>query len=106
MENHSPTRRRWTRYSLRTLFVLLTLVCVYLGWAMNWIRQRREFLNRPDVASFEYASVRAPGTLWLFGEKGVEQLIFYGSEEEMERAEKLFPEAELNPFICGTPFAD
>jgi hypothetical protein len=31
--------RRWFRFSLRTLLVLVTLVCVYLGWAGNWKRQ-------------------------------------------------------------------
>ena len=37
------------RFSLRTLFVLITLISIPLGWVayqLNWIRQRHEFLAR------------------------------------------------------------
>ena len=103
-----PARRRWIRYSLRTLFVLVTLVCVYLGWAMNWIRQRREFLNRHDVTSYisyvsyAYSSNRAPAPLRLLGEEGIGLLFFSGSDEEMKEAERLFPEAKVSR--SGAPY--
>lgn len=35
-------RRRWLKFSLRTFFVLLTLLAVWLGYHVNWIRERRE----------------------------------------------------------------
>ena len=42
MSDVSPPRRRWFRFSLKTLFVVLTLFGVWLGVQVNWIRQRRE----------------------------------------------------------------
>jgi hypothetical protein len=33
-------RRRWFRFSLRTLFVLVTLFAVWLAWQLNLIHQR------------------------------------------------------------------
>lgn len=37
---HVP--RRWFKYSLRTFFVLLTALVVWLGYQVNWIRARRQ----------------------------------------------------------------
>jgi hypothetical protein len=34
-------RRRWFRYSLRTLFVVMTVVCCWLGWNVHIVRQRQ-----------------------------------------------------------------
>jgi hypothetical protein len=36
--------RRYLRFGLRTLFVLLTLFCVLLGYGASWSRQRNAFL--------------------------------------------------------------
>src|SRR5689334_19402748 len=33
------------RFSLRTLFVLVALPCVWLGYQTNWVHQRHEFLS-------------------------------------------------------------
>src|SRR5690349_735410 len=52
MEQNPQPRRRWYRFSLRTMLVMTTLACVlsgYLGWVMNWKRQRREFIARPGI---------------------------------------------------------
>src|SRR5262245_40780517 len=38
-----PDRRRF-RFSLRTMFVALTVVAVWLGWNVSLVRQRRELL--------------------------------------------------------------
>ncbi len=38
-------RRRWFRFSLRTLFVLMTLLCVWLGWNVYQVRQREAVLQ-------------------------------------------------------------
>src|SRR5262245_5702551 len=79
----TPSRR--FRYSLRTLFVVVTLLCVWLGYSLNWIRQRREFIAEQqardavitkwggEIASPHppgQAAPRAPAGLWLFGESG------------------------------------
>jgi hypothetical protein len=41
-------KRRWFRFGLRTLFVLVTIVGLFAGWfayQLNLGRQRRQFLN-------------------------------------------------------------
>jgi hypothetical protein len=46
MEQPPPNRRRWFRFSLRTLFVLFTLLSIpfcWIGYQLNWIRERQEF---------------------------------------------------------------
>src|SRR6266496_1528860 len=34
--------RRWLRFSLRGMFVVLTLFGIWLGFQVNWMRQRQE----------------------------------------------------------------
>jgi hypothetical protein len=44
-----PPRRRWFRWSLRTMFVVVTAAAFLCGWVvyqLNWIRQRRDYLSR------------------------------------------------------------
>jgi hypothetical protein len=41
MDANSPSRR-WFRFSLRTLFILVTVVALWLGYYANWMRQRGE----------------------------------------------------------------
>ena len=38
-------KRRWFRFSLRTLFVLVTVLCVWLGYQVNLVSQRRDFVR-------------------------------------------------------------
>jgi hypothetical protein len=35
---------RWPRFSLRTLFAIVTAVCLVLAYHLNWIQQRHELL--------------------------------------------------------------
>lgn len=37
-------RGRWYRFSLRTMFVVVTLFCCWLGWQTSVVRQRRAFI--------------------------------------------------------------
>src|SRR5689334_2581407 len=95
--NPRPTRR-WFRFSLRTMLALVTVVCIYLGWAMNWIRQRRVFA-KSQVGIFVLQKERTDGTaplapygLWILGEKGIGEI--YPNNQNSEReAVELFPEA-------------
>jgi hypothetical protein len=93
---------RWFRFRLRTLFALVTLVALWVGWSFNWIRERREFLRAGNaLGAVAHASTGgAPGLLWMFGEEGVEVVILFTDERaDYERARRLFPEAqvETNP---------
>jgi hypothetical protein len=38
-------RRRWLQVSLRTLLVLLTAICIWLGWQVERARKQREAIN-------------------------------------------------------------
>ena len=75
------------RFSLRAFFVAVTAICLWLGYELNWIRQRHDFLARQDqfaddfndatidldykVPRVEILSRSSPnaGLLWLFGEE-------------------------------------
>ncbi len=35
-------KRRWLRFSLRTFLVVVTLVCVWLGWKINSARKQKQ----------------------------------------------------------------
>jgi hypothetical protein len=89
--------RCWFRFSLRTLFVLVTLIAVWLGWSLNWIRQRHAFLR--DRRAFVFgidpdAVTPAPRFLWLFGEDGAEYVKLTSEDQSAYvRAKELFPEA-------------
>ena len=45
------SKRRWFRYSLRTLFVLVTILCVYLAWQVRIVQQRKQLLAKIEAAS-------------------------------------------------------
>jgi len=102
-------RRRWFRFafSLRTLFVVVTVFGCWLGYQLNWIRQRREFLGGPvpgsGVAHFGHFSawqdrpVDAPWQLRLLGESGCCIILsdYPRSSDENRRLKALFPEAAI-----------
>ena len=101
--------RRWFRFSLRTLFVLVTLFGCWLAYQLNWIRERH---NAPVLAGISTAIEATPAgpkevtiehdppwPLAWFGERGYSALAVdesYG-EQEIERIRKLFPEADVEP---------
>lgn len=119
MSESPAPKRPWFRFRLRTLFVVVTVLACWLGYELNWIRQRHELLARPDVfhlrdsPSFgvnllvqpSVKTQRAPGLLWMLGESGVRSLDlpiaaerFHASDcpecqEKVDHAKSLFPEA-------------
>jgi hypothetical protein len=45
MKDEKPPKRRWFPFSLRTMFVLVTVFCVFLGWLivqLQWIKNRSD----------------------------------------------------------------
>ena len=104
----APPRRRRFRFSLRTMFVAVTLLAIPLGWAaysLNWIRQRHEMLRRTDIGivpNFYSPRLSAPGGLWLFGETGIQSLHVSAPPylpEEVDRLHRLFPEAQIEDIL-------
>jgi len=96
MEEPIKPSRRWFRFSLRTLLVLVTLVCIYLGWAMNWKKQREAFME--SLASRIYTNYAPPAPIWIriVGAEGCAFLAISETDESQRlKAKRLFPEAEI-----------
>jgi hypothetical protein len=83
------------QFGLRTLFVAVTIVAIFVGYHVNWIRQRRIALEALGI-SINAKDRKAPGLLWLFGEPGHDLLFINDNDpEHKRRVERLFPEAEV-----------
>jgi hypothetical protein len=110
-----PTRRRWFQFSLGTLFVVVTVFALWLGWQAKIVRDRKNFLmmlNDYEAAQIEnlppgspvsiainYPSFEEP-TLpfwrhWM-GDKarGVILLPVNATDEHLRMARELFPEVK------------
>lgn len=101
-------KRRWFRLSLRTLFVLVTAMACCIGWVidqLNWIRQRRELLERDNVAIpiLDFLTLNEwnypPWPLGWFGAPAANAPVFClpaeTSDDELARVQALFPEATV-----------
>lgn len=113
-------RRRWLRFSLRTLFVAVTVLALALWYPLHWIHQRHKLLDdnfaRMKQVGVPYWDIhgrfellvrnppaRAPWLLRLFGEKPVDSVtMLYIVEKpprkvtwDMMRDKRLFPEADI-----------
>jgi len=94
-------KRRWFRFSLRSLFVLLTLVGLWLGWDVPIIRQRQALLRH--VAVYQYESPRmgefaaVPWHRRVLGDEAVGVIYVNrpAGREYIQRAKQLFPEAHV-----------
>jgi hypothetical protein len=90
------------RFRLRTLLIAIALLAVpmaWVGWQLNWIRQRRALLESRAVASHGWGLElpTAPSCLWLFGEDGLGVLALRDttSNETVMDAKAIFPEADV-----------
>lgn len=112
------------RYGLRTLFVVLTLLCCalgYLGYGLNWARERQQFMRENKQIFFEWENRKRPARresrlLSLVGEAPLAAIYVTvptiaiqpdGSEVQVpdrsnivSRIKRLFPEADViaNPY--------
>jgi hypothetical protein len=98
-------RPRWTGFSLRTLFALVTVLSIAFAWLgvqVQWIRDRHAFVETHDgdqVQTEDSLRPHAPGALRWFGEYGV--TFIDGSrmsDDQVAEARRLFPEAIIVPF--------
>ena len=71
----APPKRRWFRFSLRTMFVVVTIFGVWLGWQLKIVRERkailREILQSTDVGDFSYMDLESE-----VGQPGMDQYEF------------------------------
>ena len=101
----TPKRRRF-QWSLRTLFVVVTLAGVFSGWLvyhLNWIRERRSakvgfgiLTAQPIGSKAMPIPCYAPWPLGWLGEEGRSLLFIpdFHSKQEIDRIKVIFPEAE------------
>jgi hypothetical protein len=116
---NAKLRRRWFRYSLRTLLIVMTVVCCWLAWESSVVRYRNA--TRKDLQSSGFSMTTAaewsrwthytiPGgnapkgaqvsivRRWL-GDEAIQQITYPPhlgtNKEQLARAAKAFPEAEL-----------
>ena len=96
--------------------MVVTVFAGWLGFQLNWIHKRREFVAQrlvpvghadyPRMINTGKMTTRTPGILWLLGEGGHARLdmrVFQGGlahppshQKELEMAQRLFPEARVS----------
>lgn len=112
----------WLRFSLRTMFIVVTVLCCWLGWESSIVRGRqtllKELRTRPSVSvttAEQWAAMFVPRSpplpagqqrasvsivrRWL-GDEAVQEIGYSKhyqplSEAELKRLTKVFPEARL-----------
>ena len=103
-----PKPRRWFCFSLRTIFVVVTMGCTLLAWTvyqLNWIRERRKAMAEVPHYQIVYKDLTAalkkgpsaPCTIAIFGEKGVREIWARSGvpAADVNRLRRLFPEAKV-----------
>jgi hypothetical protein len=103
----APAQRRWLQFGLRSFFIVVTVFGVWLGYHVNWLQQRRAFLERKNVA-VSFAPVRRPPAwgLWILGEPGATGVFLqypgwigakWSEADEAQKvlASELYPEASI-----------
>src|SRR6185295_19980991 len=78
-------RRRWFRFSLRTLLVVVTLLCVWLGWQIHAVRQRSAIIAELRATGVYGLPVWTPKYGWF---NPVIDHIFSGEESLVREGQK------------------
>ena len=101
MTSPAPPRRRCFRFSLRTLFVVVTLFCVWLGYHVKWIHDRREAREWEShhwgMGLRDATPTDAPWSIRMLGEptSDKEVVVTAATNDELKKVEEvrqLFPE--------------
>lgn len=92
-----PAKPFKLRFSIRAILVMMTLLAIWCGYSMNWIRQRREIIESSMAPPLTTGNdVTAPSLLWMFGEPGYHGILIARQKDDAEvaRVSSLFPEAK------------
>ncbi|HEY1601352.1 MAG TPA: hypothetical protein VGG64_17250 [Pirellulales bacterium] len=115
MTQSPTTRRRWFQFGLSTLFVLVTVLAVWLGWELHIVRERQAIRQRiAESGGRVYPSEQSESKLlltslgmvtecripvwreWLGDEPvGFVRLKTSASYAELKKARLAFPEAQF-----------
>lgn len=104
-------RPRWSRFSLRTMFVVVSLLAAPLAWIVSqarWARERQMITSTPLTG---FTTGQPPPSLRLFTDQGFEMLWLRETEspEKAREIKRLFPEAwvhQTNPYPLGDTEVD
>jgi hypothetical protein len=117
-ESSPKPRRRWFQFSLGTLFVLVTVFAIWLGWELKFIRERNSVRESLRAGSVEIVQSRHWGLIrsdvqlrvgrpaaipwWrgMLGDEAISIITFPPSadESDLEAASEAFPEATVGVF--------
>src|SRR4051794_15514071 len=70
MPTSKRRRHRWNQFSLRTMFMMVTLVSISLAWVMherNWIAKRRSAIDEMDLGLY-LVEPQPAWRVWLWGD--------------------------------------
>ena len=101
--------RRRLQFSLRSLFIVITLFAVWLGWQLYWFKTRRDWLEAKNyVAAFPAAGERKLPhpqlMITLFRQEAMSQIMLRNAtDEEVAKVQRLFPEADVVSGNWGAP---
>jgi hypothetical protein len=110
MSENAPTpahKRGWFRFSLKGLFVVVTLLALalgWIGWNLNRARYRESLLSDLRMKGARITQVPArssPFLLRTFGTTHVAIILLPSatfSEDDIERYRKTFPETKIELF--------
>lgn len=89
--------RRWFRYSLRTMFVVVTVFAVWLGWELKFVNARRNFPGTALMSRETEEGQHPPFWRRWLGDEAVSAWYFPNNapDDLLSRARELFPESRI-----------
>ena len=108
MNESKPKPRRWFRFSLRTMFLLVTVLCVWLGWHSSAVQERHAVMMMISAkgglahspANFMYPGPFQSQIRFALGDVPLQKHFFLADDrgftpEETSRIQRAFSEATV-----------